>query len=136
MLTRPFAINRSTTRRWLVLPLMLLLASAAECIAPDELCTTNVLFSFSVQVLDSVTHAPIASDATLIWSQGALRDSVIAGTGPQADSTPLVGPEERAGTFDLVVRKAGYQLWQRRIEVLRDRCHVHRVAVIALLQRL
>jgi hypothetical protein len=120
----------------LILPLTLLLALAVGCTEPGEVCTTDFVYSFSVQVLDSVTHAPVASDATLIWSQGTLRDSVIAGSGPQADSVALVGPGERAGTFDLVVRKAGYQLWHRRIDVERDRCHVHRVAVMALLQRL
>jgi hypothetical protein len=91
-------------------------------------------------VTDSITGAPPAS-AVLIAHSGAFIDSVgpVEPVAAPPGSPPrllLVTAGERAGTYDLVVRSAGYRDWtQNGVEVTADRCHVNSTSVSARLQR-
>ena len=99
-------------------------------------CTDNFVFGLEVAVQDSSTGAPAASGAQLIAQDGAWADTVgFPPTRPDLDALPLVGAGERAGTFTVTVRKAGFRDWQRSgIVVTADECHVHTVELTARLQ--
>lgn len=70
-----------------------------------------------VEIRDAATGAPAAAGATLIVRQGTYADTVQGG--PAASAT-LSAASERAGTYDVLVRKPGYQDWtQENVTVRR-----------------
>lgn len=103
-------------------------------------CTLEARAAISITVVDSVTRAGIGAGATLILQEGAYRDSVtFPADQPYYNSTPLWGfaSAEREGTYDVRVRRPGYQLWERRgVRVTSDQCHVNTVELEARLQAL
>jgi len=100
-------------------------------------CTANFVWGLQVSVQDSVTGAPAASGAELIAREGAYADtSRFPANRPDLDDLPLVGAGERAGTYTVTVRKAGFVDWERDgIVVTADECHVRPVHLSARLQR-
>ncbi|HET7553937.1 MAG TPA: carboxypeptidase-like regulatory domain-containing protein [Gemmatimonadaceae bacterium] len=103
------------------------------CSAFDPLvCTTEARAAITVEVLDSVTNAPVGEGATITATNGASVYSAIT-----YDDYP--GPyqlaHEKAGEFEVTVQKSGYARWSRDgVRVTRDECHVHTVQLTALLQ--
>lgn len=98
-------------------------------------CPDNYAYGIVVSVRDSTTGADAVAGATGIASDGAFRDSVSipSGTSPHASAISLVG--ERAGTYTVTVRKAGYRDWTNsNVVVTRDACHVRTVTLTAQLQ--
>lgn len=95
-------------------------------------CTTEARAGITVEVLDSVTNAPVGEGATITATDGASVYSAIT-----YDDYP--GPyqlaHEKAGEFAVTVRKSGYAPWSRDgVRVTRGECHVHTVQLTALLQ--
>jgi len=99
------------------------------------MCTMEFRYGLAVYVKDSVTAAPAASGATLIARDGVWADTVSFAAGNASlDGLGLNTAGERAGTYTLTVRKAGYHDWVKSgVVVTADECHVHPVAVTALL---
>lgn len=100
------------------------------------ICTANFVFGLVVAVQDSSTGAPAASGAQLIAQDGTWADTVgFPPSRPDLDAQPLVSAGERAGSYAVTVRKAGFQDWQRTgVVVTADECHVHPVELTARLQ--
>jgi hypothetical protein len=73
-------------------------------------CTTEASPAVQVRVLDSATGAPAAEGAKLVIRDGAYADSA---TGFPGVAEIAAGFEE-TGTFDVLVRKAGYREWTRQ----------------------
>jgi len=64
--------------------------------------------ALSVTVQDSVTGANVTPGATVVISNGAYTDSVVAG--PVGVAVSVGGG---AGTYTVTVRQSGYQSWTR-----------------------
>lgn len=73
-------------------------------------CTMEARFAVQVRVLDAATGAPAAEGAKLVVREGAYADST---TGFPGTAEIAAGIEE-TGTFDVLVRKAGYRDWTRQ----------------------
>jgi hypothetical protein len=99
-------------------------------------CPTDIRYALEVAVADSVTGAPAASGARLVVRDGAYADSgeLLAGR-PELDAMPLQAAAERAGTYEVTVRKAGYRAWAARdVGVDANECHVETRRLTARLQ--
>jgi hypothetical protein len=105
--------------------------------SPPVYCTNNFVWGLQVEVQDSVTSAPAASGAQVIARDGAYADTAsYPPNRPDLDNLPLVAAGERAGTYTVTVRKAGFIDWERsNVVVTADECHVHPVALTARLRR-
>lgn len=103
------------------------------CSALDPLvCTTEARAAITVEVLDSITNAPVGKGATITASDGATIYSAVT-----YDDYP--GPyqlaHEKAGEFTVAVQMSGYAPWFRDgVRVTRGDCHVRTVELTALLQ--
>jgi hypothetical protein len=92
------------------------------CRPTTTVCTANPHFAVTVRVRDANTLAPAAYGATLVLRDGEYVDSV-TGTyaGPNPEQASLLGAaEERAGTYEVTIRKEGYQPWTRQGIVVRQ----------------
>lgn len=94
------------------------LVDSAARARPDsfEVCAGGGYSSFAVEILDSVTLKPAAWGALLTWRVGRTIES--AGPAPKypmrvEDIGGISGPYGRPGTYDVLVRKPGYQDWYR-----------------------
>ena len=105
--------------------------------SPPVDCTDNFVWGLQVEVQDSVTSAPSASGAQLIAREGAYADTAsYPPNRPDLDNLPLVAAGERAGTYTVTVRRAGFVDWEQRdVVVTADECHVRPVALTARLRR-
>jgi hypothetical protein len=94
------------------------------CADNPVVCTGEEGFAITVHVRDASTGEPAALSATLVVREGAYADSM---TGTQIEpslfSIQLEAARDRPGTYDILVRKAGYQTWfRRRVRVDRSSC--------------
>jgi hypothetical protein len=129
--------------RALLVPVLLCLAAlGAECpvapSGPGVLCTAEFRFGLNVTVVDSISGANVPRPILIVATEGTYSDTSKAALNAQDNipfaSWPLVG--ERAGTYTVLVRAAGYQDWQRNgVRIDRDACHVIPVALTARLRR-
>jgi hypothetical protein len=120
-----------------------LLALLSACRGTDRLepivCTTEFRYGLAVFVRDSLTDAPIAAGARLrTFIAGVAVDSssdwpnAFPPNDPFYDDQALGGAGERAGTYRLVVQRAGYRDWVREgVVVTADECHVIPVTLTA-----
>jgi hypothetical protein len=97
-------------------------------------CTTEARAAITVQVLDSITSAPVGEGATITASNGTTVYSAVT-----HDDYP--GPyqlaHEKAGEFTVAVQMSGYAPWSRAgVQVTRGECHVRTVDLTARLQPL
>ena len=113
---------------------VLVSGSCSQPAAVSVICPDIFVFGLNVSVVDSVTGAGTGSGATVIARDGAYTDSTTrAANGSDVATFGLAG--ERAGTYAVTVRKAGYQSWLRSgIQVAKAECGVTPVAVTARLQ--
>jgi hypothetical protein len=129
-------IDRMSTISTLILAPLVALGCGESVTGP--VCNLVARASVAVTVEDSITGAPIAAGATLIVRDGAFVDSVSFPAGQlNADTWALATPNsyERAGTYDVTVRRDGYLQWEREdVEVRRARCGVSTVVLRARLQ--
>jgi hypothetical protein len=111
-----------------------LAALAAGCqpqIGGGTICTMEFRYGISATVTDAATGANITPGSSLIVREGSYVDSVTAGPG-----SFLAAAGERAGTYDVTVRREGYSPFTRGgVVVTKDECHVHPVQIEARLQR-
>jgi hypothetical protein len=92
---------------------------------PGVICTMIAVSSLNVVVRDTATGQPVC-DATVIALEPVGTSYVLRQTG----DCRYAGPEERAGDFDVVVTRPGYEAKRvAGIRVGRDECHVIPVSV-------
>jgi hypothetical protein len=105
--------------------------------SPPVYCTENFVWGVHVGVQDSLTGVPSASGAQLVARDGAYADTAsYPPNRPDLDNLPLIAAGERAGTYTVTVRKAGFVDWEQRdVVVTADECHVRPVALTARLRR-
>jgi hypothetical protein len=108
------------------------LAACGAGIGDPLVCTSDFRNGIAVTVRDSVTGAPTDAGTMVLAVDGAFRDSTDVSFG--SGLYRLVG--ERPGTYQLIVRHAGYRDWTRSgVQVTSNACHVNTTALTALLQR-
>ena len=76
-------------------------------------CAGLGAYGLEITVVDSLTGAPAAADASLLTYdllRGGVRVDSVAG---QSDSDVLRGADDRQGQYSVVVRKAGYRDWSK-----------------------
>jgi hypothetical protein len=118
----------------------LLLVGAAAC--GDKVCTLQPRYSVVVDVVDSVTNVSLAHRSSLIVDSffGGVYDSVYHEASNPNDSlhlNPLRSGHQYGGTFEVRVRRAGYQTWTKKgVRVEGDDCGASYPALlVARLQR-
>jgi hypothetical protein len=99
-------------------------------------CPSDFRYGLVVAVEDSATGAPAASGARLVARAGAYADSAEYPPGrPELDAEPLRAAGERAGTYDVAARKAGYRDWvEGGVGVDANECHAEARRLTARLQ--
>lgn len=124
----------------------LVLASlTAGCgIFDPTVCTTEAVPGIRVDVLDSISGAPVRGHVRIVASDGSetfefdsQADAVLPpGTDPDTMVfSPVFLGFERAGTYEVTAAAEGYRPWQRTgVRVRRGECHVRTAEVAALLQ--
>lgn len=124
----------------------LVLASlTAGCgILDPTVCTTEAVPGIRVEVLDSISGAPVRGHLRVVARDGsetsAFDSQVDAVLQPGMDPdtmvfSPVSLAYERAGTYALTAEAEGYRPWQRTgVRVHRGECHVQTVEVTARLQ--
>lgn len=110
------------------------LVAACQSLPPTgggTICTMQFVYGISATVTDAATGTDITPGSSLIVREGSYVDSVAAGPG-----SFLAAAGERAGTYEVTIRRSGYQPFSRSgVAVTRDECHVHPVRIEARLQR-
>jgi hypothetical protein len=98
------------------------------------ICTAIAVSSLNVTVRDQATSQRIC-DATVVAVRGGVPfDLRRAGTGIPEGCT-YAGPEERAGAFEVLVTRTGYETATARAQVNADECHVIPVQLTIDLRR-
>jgi predicted lipoprotein with Yx(FWY)xxD motif len=88
-----------------------------------------------VTVHDARTGAAIAAGTTIVVSDGAFRDSIVVTDRADVNGYPYGLAIERAGTYTVTVRKAGYEDWTRTgVRAERGRCNVATATLAVRLQ--
>lgn len=130
----PLGKFRKAARRIGAVVSILLLAAACQPLPPNgggAVCTMQFVYGISATVTDAATGADITPGSSLIVREGTYVDSVAAGPG-----SFLAAAGERAGTYEVTVRRSGYHPFSRSgVVVTRDECHVHPVRIEARLER-
>jgi hypothetical protein len=107
-----------------------LLASCDVLTGPT--CTSEARAAIIVDVLDSITNAPVGEGATITATNGL---SVYSAITYEDFPGPYQLAHEKDGDFRVTVEKSGYARWSRDgVRVTRGECHVHTVQLNALLQ--
>jgi len=93
--------------------------------------------AFDLEIRDSVTSAPIAETAVATVLNGPFVDSL-----PLCEQTSggvwlsRCGPDERAGTYDILVIHPNHQSWSvHGVFVPHDACHVQTVRLQIRMQQ-
>lgn len=115
-----------------------LAVSGCDSLAPDPIvCTAEARPAVSVTIVDSATNVPRAHRASVILQEGTYVDSVQVPDDPMWEAYPVSPPRshERAGTYEVRVRREGYRLWTRTgVAVREGPCHVSTVSLTARLE--
>jgi hypothetical protein len=110
----------------------LLALAACEGASDPEVCSLPYMpASISVAVQDSISGANVTPGAKVVIREGAHADSAV---GESFQVAVNVG-YNRAGTYTVTVRQAGYQTWTRTgVKVADAQCYVQTVVLTARLQ--
>ena len=106
-----------------LIPILLLLVSAAGCGDSDGVCTLEARPSFLITVVDSTSGANLAPSATVVVQEGAFFDTLVAF--PSSPGSVYSGVYERAGMYRVSISASGYLPWtQSNVRVEEGACHV------------
>ncbi len=124
---------------WLALAGLALVLTGCRETPPTEVpvvCTMEFRYGLGVRVKDSLSGAWIASGSTIVVRDGTYADSVVVPANrPDLDAGISSFAGERAGSYSVSVRRAGYTDWlQSTIVVTKDECHVKPVGITAQLR--
>jgi hypothetical protein len=127
------------TRRAAIVGMCVALLAATACSnsGPTGVaCSQVYVYGISLKVQNAVTGARITdSTAVQIKDGGYVESYNYLGPADQPTSGVLSVAGERAGTYNISIRKDGFAPYDTAgIKVTRDVCHVHGVQVTANLQ--
>ena len=106
------------------------------CDLGGTVCPQSVEPAIRVEVRDAATGAAAAEDATGFVRDGAYTDSLRVTGGDSSGAFIMSAAEERAGTYDVFIEKAGYRNWmQSGVRVRSGECNVMTVTLQAQLER-
>jgi len=117
--------------------LALVAATACSNSGPTGVaCSQVYVYGISLKVQNAVTGARITDSAAVQIKDGGYVESYnYLGPADQPTSGVLSVAGERAGTYNISIRKDGFAPYDTAgIKVTRDVCHVHGVQVTANLQ--
>ena len=115
-----------------VLPLVL---TGCDGATEPVVCTAIAVSSLNVTVRDQATSQRIC-DATVVAVLGGVSYDLRRAGSPTPEGCTYAGPEERAGTFEVRVTRAGYEATTaRNVQVTADECHVIPVPLTIDLRR-
>lgn len=104
----------------LVLFLLLLMVALSACDSTSNepiACPAIITPAIEVEVRHAETSAPEAEGAVVIATDGAYTDTLDAGKSVEYQGQlvllSLAGANERPGTYDVVVKKQGFETWTR-----------------------
>jgi len=99
-------------------------------------CTMEARPAIDLEIRDSVTSTPIAESAFATVLDGAFGDSLrLCRQTSGGVWISRCGPDERAGTYDVLVLHASHQFWSvHGVRVTRDACHVRTVRLQVRMQ--
>lgn len=122
--------NRLFAKR-LAIPLVAAaLAGCGDSTGPIA-CTEEFRYGITIEVRDGATGAGAAVGAQGTLTEGAYVEELMV-FGDDA----MLGAGERAGTYDVLITKPGFEDWTAsRVTVTADECHVRTVALQANLVR-
>ena len=121
--------------RWGTTVALLATVLGCEAVSPTT-CTDELRPGITVEVRDSTTGHATGAGAKLLVVSGTYRDSASYSADTPANVALLLSAAyERAGIYEVIVRKSGYVAWGNTATVRRDDCHVITVRLVALLQR-
>ena len=111
---------------------LVLVAVIAGCDSDDPTCLAASYPAIVLEIRDSVTSVGLADQAIAVVTDGGFTDTLEYS--PSDDPGWQSGATERAGTYDIKVTVAGYQLWTRENVVVKEGvCGVGTVRVLARL---
>jgi hypothetical protein len=118
-------------KRTLLALLAPLALAACEGLSTPRVCPGVVQPSVRLTVEDAMSGTNVTPGASVVLRSGAYADSLVAPPGVNS-----VGVGNRAGTFTLTVRRAGYELWTRTdVRVEAGPCGAATVELTARLNR-
>lgn len=102
-----------------------------------EACDDVAAFGLGVSVVDAATSVSLVNGTTVFVQDGTFSDSVtVMGDSSLVFSSRIWLLPERAGTYAVAVRHAGYRDWMASgVRIAKDGCHVTPVLVDAQLVR-
>lgn len=137
-------IGRRRKLERLMLAFALASLTAGCGLLDPTVCTTEAVPGIRVEVLDSITGAPVRGHLRIVARDGSetfefdSRTEVVLPPGIDPDTlvfSPVFLAYEQAGTYDVTADAEGYRPWQRTdVRVRRGECHVQTAEVTALLQ--
>lgn len=90
-------------------------------------CTEEFRYGITIEVRDGGTGEPAAVGAEGTLTEGDYVEALMV-----FGEDLLLGAGERAGTYDVLITKQGYEDWTAsRVTVTADECHVHPVSLQA-----
>ena len=102
-----------------------------------EACDDVAAFGLGVSVVDGASSVSLVNGTTVFVQDGTFSDSVtVMGDSSLVFSSRIWLLPERAGTYAIDVRHAGYRDWTMSgVRIVKDGCHVTPVHVDAQLVR-
>ncbi len=125
-------LTKSTLAKRLAIPF----AAAALAGCGDDstgpiACTEEFRYGITIEVRDGATGAGAAVGAEGSLTEGSYVEELMV-----FGEDTMLGAGERAGTYDVLITKAGFEDWTAsRVTVTADECHVHPVGLQANLVR-
>lgn len=122
--------NRSFARCLAAVLIAAALAGCGDSTGPIA-CTEEFRFGITIEVRDGTTGEPAA-----VGARGTLREGDYVEQMQIFGDDTMLGAGERAGTYDILITRPGYEEWAAaRVTVTADECHVRTVALQANLVR-
>ena len=113
--------------------LLLGILSGCDPSSGPVMCTRELRYGISMEVINATSRIPSAAGATMTLSEANYLESTVG----IEDTAVLFGAPEREGTYTVSVARSGYHTWvQSHVVVTADECHVQTVSLTAQLEPL
>ena len=124
--------------RWVAMSGCVAILGTAACSSSGPTavaCTGDPVYGLAITVENAATGAPVTDSASVVISDGSYVESYhYLGAAGQPASGTIHAASERAGTYNISIRKSGYAAYDTAgVNVTKDACHVQPVQVIAKL---
>lgn len=121
----------------LILPLLSGCLIKSNDDGEPEVCTTEVVPALVISIIDKETKQPTACGATVTIQDGDFIEKLeIADDENCDDAMEVRAVNERAGTYNISIAKAGYVDWMKYdVQVAENACHVETVKIKAEMEK-